>query len=59
MVSVAAGMDRSWAKRLILMPYQGIYGGFPKLGVSFGGPYSKDNRILGSILGSPLFVKLL
>ena len=30
----------------------GLYGGFPKLGVPFWGPYIKDNSILGSILGS-------
>ena len=39
------------------------HGGFPKLGVPFGGPYDncydKDYRILGSILGSPNFGKLL
>ena len=35
------------------------YGGFPKLGAPFwGGPYSKDYRTLGSILGSPSFGKL-
>ena len=33
-------------------------GGFPKLGVPFGGPHSKDYKILGSILGSPYFGKL-
>ena len=31
-----------------------IYGGFPKLGVLFGGPYNKDYNILGS----PNFGKL-
>ena len=34
------------------------YGGFPKLGVPFGGPNNKDYSILGSILGSPYFGKL-
>ena len=34
------------------------YGGFPKLGVPFGGPYKKDYSILGSILGYPNFGKL-
>ena len=34
------------------------YGGFPKLGVSFGGPYNKDYSILGSIMGYPNFGKL-
>ena len=33
-------------------------GGFPKLGVPFGGPNDKDYSILGSILGSPYFGKL-
>ena len=33
-------------------------GGFPKLGVPFGGPNNKDYGILGSILGSPHFGKL-
>ena len=33
-------------------------GGFPKLGVLFGGPYNKDYNILGSILGFPYFGKL-
>ena len=32
-----------------------VYGGFPKLGVPFGGPHSKDYSILGSTLGVPLF----
>ena len=36
---------------------QGI-GVFPKLGVPFGGPYNKDYKILGSILGSPYLGKL-
>ena len=35
-----------------------IYGGFPKLGVPFGGPYNKDYSILRSILGYPNFGKL-
>ena len=30
-------------------------GGFPKLGVPFGGPSNKDYTILGSIIGVPLF----
>ena len=29
--------------------------GVPKLGVPLSGPYNKDYRILGSILGSPDF----
>ena len=29
-----------------------LYGGFPKLGVPFWGPYNKDYSISGSILGS-------
>ena len=33
-------------------------GGFPKLGVPFGGPYNKDYSILGSVLGSPYSRKL-
>ena len=36
----------------------GLNGGFPKLGVLFGGPNNKDYSILGSILGSPHFGKL-
>ena len=36
-----------------------LFGGFPKLGVPFGGPYNKDYSILGSILGYPNFGKLL
>ena len=35
-----------------------LCGGFPKLGVPFGGPFHKDYSILGSILGSPYFGKL-
>ena len=35
------------------------FGGFPKLGVPFwGGPFIKDDSILGSMLGSPSFGKL-
>ena len=34
------------------------FGGFPKLGVPFGGPHNKDYSILGSILGSPYLGKL-
>ena len=34
-------------------------GGFPKLRVPFGGPSIKDVNILGSLLGSPYFGKLL
>ena len=39
---------------------QGLYRGFPKLGAPFfgGGPYNKDYRILGSMLGSPYLGKL-
>ena len=33
-----------------------LCGGFPKLGVPFWGPYNKDYRILGSILGPPPIV---
>ena len=29
-------------------------GGFPKLGVAYGGPNTKDYNMLGSILGSPV-----
>ena len=37
-----------------------VYGGFPKLGIPFGGgPQNKDSRVLGSILGSLYFGKLL
>ena len=32
--------------------------GFPKLGVPFGSPNSKDHSMLGSLLGSPYFGKL-
>ena len=32
--------------------------GFAKLGVPYWGPYNKDYSRLGSILGSPHFVKL-
>ena len=39
--------------------YRGLYGCFPKLGVPFWGPNNKDYSILGSILGSPYFGKLL
>ena len=35
------------------------HGGFPKLGVLFRGPNNKVCSILGSILGSPYFGKLL
>ena len=35
-----------------------LYGGFPKLGVPFWGPYNKDYSILGSRMGSPYFGKL-
>ena len=31
------------------------YGGFPKEGVPFGGPYNKDYGILGSILETPFW----
>ena len=34
-------------------------GGLPKLGVPSWGSHNKDHRILGSILGSPYFGKLL
>ena len=40
-----------------LCPYS-LSGGFPKLGVPFGGPHKKDYGILGSILGSPYLGKL-
>ena len=33
--------------------------GFPKLGVPFWGPNNKEYSILGSVLGSPKFGKLL
>ena len=37
-----------------LRGFQGLgFREFPKLGVPFRGPYSKDCSILGSILGSP------
>ena len=36
----------------------GLYGGFLKLGVPFGGPHNKNYSILGSILGYPNFGKL-
>ena len=38
---------------------RGYSGGFPKLGVPFGGPYNKDYSIWGSLLGSPYFGQLL
>ena len=38
--------------------YKPPFGGFPKLGVPFGGPSNKGYSILGSILGSPNFGKL-
>ena len=34
------------------------YGGFPNLGVRFGGPNNKVYSIWGSIVGSPYFGKL-
>ena len=38
--------------------YPKPYGGFPKLGLPFGGPHNKDYRILESVLGSPYLGKL-
>ena len=34
------------------------YGGFPKLGVPFGGPYIKDYSTLVPILGYPILGEL-
>ena len=31
------------------------FGGFPELGVLFGGPYSKDYGVLGVYIGLPYF----
>ena len=38
--------------------YRGYMGVSQNLGYLIGGPYNKDYNILGSILGSPYFVKL-
>ena len=37
---------------------EGLYGRFPKVGVSYLGPHTKDYSILRSMLGSPYFGKL-
>ena len=41
------------------MTYIGSFGCFLKLGVLLGGLHNKDCSILGSILGSPDYGKLL
>ena len=33
----------------------GVFGGFPKLGVPFRGPYNKDYTIFGVYIGVPLY----
>ena len=47
-----------WARNPGVLTYC-ISGGFPKLGVPFGGFCNRDHSILGSILESPHFGKLI
>ena len=49
---------RGCANRALDVRAMKPHGGFPKLGVLVGGPFTEDYSILESIFGSPYFGKL-